>query len=250
MPAPDRPSSGRPPVALRETCRLATGQVPLWPYHRARLARGGCGDAALDAAEEAMRTAAEGWRGPASSRLRLTVVVEPSGAVRAVVQRRLSSLDVPGGPRAVPVEVADMPPLPAGAAKPADRSWWDEAQRRARAAGGEQALIVRDGLVLDGGTSSVWAVVDGVAVTPPAPAAVAGVARAFLLEALANAGIQTRVEPLPLETAQSASELFCTNAFAGAVTLRGHGPGPVTQAAAAAFEAVWAPPAHHTGALQ
>jgi len=237
-------------VALRETCRLAAGQVPLWPYHRARLARGGCGDAALDAAEEAMRTAAEGWRGPASSRLRLTVVVEPSGAASAVVQRRLSSLDVPGGPRAVPVEVANTPPLPAGAAKPADRSWWDDAQRRARSASGDQALIVRDGLVLDGGTASVWAVADGVALTPPAPAAVAGVARAFLLEAFECAGIPARVEPLPLELALAADELFCTNAFAGAVAIRGRGPGSVTRAAVAAFERLWGDPARQGGAIQ
>ena len=250
MPSPGEPHPGRPAVALRETCRLVSGRVPLWPYHRARLASGGCGPKTLDCAQEAMEAAAVEWEGPASSRLRLTVVVEPSGEARAVVQRRLSSLDVPGGPRAMPIEVDEGPPLPRGAAKPADRRWWDDAQRRARTAGGDQALIVRDGLVLDGGTASVWAVRGGVVLTPPAPQAVAGVARAFLLVALADAGVPTGVEPLALEDALGADELFCTNAFAGAVALRGWGPGPVTRLALAAFDHLWGEAEAGAGALQ
>lgn len=250
MPPLDDPHPGGPAVALRETCRLVDGRVPLWPYHCARLASGGCGPKTLDAAQEALEKAAAEWAGPASSRLRLTVVVEPSGAARAVVQRRLSSLDVPGGPRAVPVEVDEGPPLPRGAAKPADRRWWDDTQRRARAAGGDQALIVRDGFVLDGGTASVWAVRGGAVVTPPAPQAVAGVARAFLRAALADAGVSTRVEPLALEDALGADELFCTNAFAGAVALRDQGPGPVTRLAMAAFARLWGGAGAGAGALQ
>jgi branched-subunit amino acid aminotransferase/4-amino-4-deoxychorismate lyase len=250
VPSPDEPHPGGPAVALRETCRLVGARVPLWPYHRTRLASGGCGPKTLDAAQQAMEEAAAEWAGPVSSRLRLTVVVETSGAAHAVVQRRLSSLDVPGGPRAVPVEVDEGPPLAQGAAKPADRRWWDDAQRRARAAGGDQALIVRDGLVLDGGTASVWAVRVGVVLTPPAPQAVAGVARAFLLAALADAGVPTRVEPLALEDALGADELFCTNAFAGAVALRGRGPGPVTRLAVAAFVRLWGEAEAGAGALQ
>ncbi len=175
-------------VALRETCRLVGGVVPLWRYHRARLASAGCGADVLEAAA---------------------------------------------------VDVDEPPPaLPTSAAKPADRAWWDVAQRRARALGAHQALIVRDGHVIDGGSASVWAVSAGVAVTPPAPFAVAGVARALLLEALPRAGVEARVEPLPLADVLAADELFLTNAFAGAVAVRGRG-GPVAAAARRVFDDVW-----------
>jgi para-aminobenzoate synthetase / 4-amino-4-deoxychorismate lyase len=233
------PIDGTPDVPLRETCRLTSGRVPLWPYHRRRLASGGCGEALLQAADQLVAREASGWGGPDSSRLRLTLVVSPDARVDASVQRRLSSLDVPGGPVVVFVEAEGDPPLPSCAAKPADRSWWDEAQRRARALGAHQALIVsRDGFVLDGGTASVWAVIDGVLVTPPAPGAVAGVARAFLLDALARGGAPARVEPLEADAATTADELFLTNAFGGAVAVRGRG-GPVFEQVAARFAEMW-----------
>lgn len=220
----ERSAASLPAVPLRETCRLVTGRVPLWPYHRQRLAAGGCGEDILRAADAGLEREAAGWTGPDSSRLRLTIVVTPDGEVDARVQRRLSSLDVPGGPVAVAVEAEGAPPLPAGAAKPADRSWWDAAQRRARATGADQAIIVSpNGLVLDGSTASVWAVVRGVLVTPPAPEAVAGVARAFLLDACARVGVPVRVADIDIATLEGADELFLTNAFAGAVAVRGRG---------------------------
>jgi branched-subunit amino acid aminotransferase/4-amino-4-deoxychorismate lyase len=237
--AHDHVSGGAPAVPLRETCRLVSGRVPLWPYHRQRLASGGCGDAVLRAADAALEREAEGWTGPYSSRLRLTLVVTPDGRVDARVQRRLSSLDVPGGPMAVAVDADGAPPLPTGAAKPADRTWWDEAQRRARALGGDQAIITApDGRVIDGGTASVWAVFGGSLVTPPAPDAVAGVARAFLLDACARAGVPARVADLDLASLDAADELFLTNAFAGAVAVRGRG-GRVFAAVAEEFGELW-----------
>jgi branched-subunit amino acid aminotransferase/4-amino-4-deoxychorismate lyase len=129
--------------------------------------------------------------------------------------------------------------VPLGAAKPADRSWWDGAQRRARSAGGDQAIILSShGYVLDGGTASVWAVIGNDLVTPPAPAAVAGVARAFLLDACARAGVPARVEDLEFEALDGADEIFLTNAFAGAVAVRGRG-GRVFAAVAEEFAELW-----------
>jgi branched-subunit amino acid aminotransferase/4-amino-4-deoxychorismate lyase len=237
---PSLPAETRPPIPLRETCRLVEGRFPLWSYHRARLARGGCGSDLLAEAERVVGEAVFSWSGPASSRLRLTVVVTPDGIAEATVQQRLSSLDVPGGPVTALVEVASPPWLPPGAAKPADRSWWDETQRRARWAGGHQAIIVCGGNVVDGGTASVWAVIDGVAVTPPAPDAVAGVARAFLLDALARAGVPVRVETLSAREFECADEAFLTNAFGGAVAVRGRS-GPVFARVAAIFADMWRP---------
>jgi branched-subunit amino acid aminotransferase/4-amino-4-deoxychorismate lyase len=230
---------GYPAVPLRETCRLVSGRVPLWPYHRQRLASGGCGEPVLRSADALIERESAGWAGPDSSRLRLTLVVTPDGELDARIQRRLSSLDVPGGPVTVAVEADGPPPLPLGAAKPADRSWWDAAQRRAHADGGDQAIIVSpDGLVLDGGTANVWAVIRGALVTPPAPGAVAGVARAFLLDACSRAGVPARAGELTLAALDGADELFLTNAFAGAVAARGRG-GRVFAAVAEEFAGLW-----------
>jgi branched-subunit amino acid aminotransferase/4-amino-4-deoxychorismate lyase len=236
--APFLTAQTRPPVPLRETCRLVEGRVPLWEYHRARLASGGCGSDLLAEADRAVAEAAAAWTGPASSRLRLTLVVTPDGIAEATVQQRLSSLDVPGGPVATIVRVDAPPWLPPAAAKPADRSWWDEAQRRARWAGGHQAIIVCRGVVIDGGTASLWTVSGGVVTTPPAPDAIAGVARAFLLDALSRAGVPVSVAPLAPPAFAAADEAFLTNAFGGAVAVRGRG-GPVFERVAAIFAELW-----------
>jgi branched-subunit amino acid aminotransferase/4-amino-4-deoxychorismate lyase len=235
---PAIPSGTRPPVALRETCRLVEGRLPLWPYHRARLRAGGCGDATLAELESRVDEAIAGWKGRASNRTRLTLVVGPEGPIDVTIQQRLSSLDVPGGPTVAAVEVTASPWLPPGAAKPADRSWYDDVQRRARWADGHQALIVLDGLVIDGGSASGWTVSGGVVTTPPAPDAIAGVARAFLLDALARDSIPVRVEPLAVAAVQDADELFLTNAFGGAVAVRGRS-GPVFERVSELFAAMW-----------
>lgn len=227
-----------PEVPLRETCRLVSGSVPLWPYHRRRLASGGCGERLLAAADAAVEREAGAWAGPNSSRLRLTLVATPDGRVDAVVQRRLSSLDVPAGPTIACVEVTERSPLPPDAAKPADRSWWDVAQRQARAEGANQAILVRDGRIVDGGSANVWVVVDGVLMTPSAPDAVAGVARAFLLHRCAAAGVPVRVGDVEAAALDSASEVFLTNAFAGAVAVRGRG-GAVHASVAKLFADTW-----------
>jgi len=234
------PAETRPPIPLRETCRLVEGRLPLWEYHRARLARGGCGSDLLTESDRVVAQAAASWSGPASSRLRLTLIVTPDGVAEATVQQRLSSLDVPGGPETAFVEVGAAPWLPPGAAKPADRSWWDDLQRRARWAGGHQAIIVCGGNVIDGGTSSVWAVIDGVAVTPPAPDAIAGVARAFLLDTLERADVPVRVAALTPREFENAGEAFLTNAFGGAVAIRGRG-GLVFEQVAGIFADLWSP---------
>lgn len=227
-------------MALRETCRLVGGRVPLLPYHRARLASGGCGRALLDAVDREVLEAAAAWEGSESSRVRLTVVVTAEGGIDVSVERRLSSLDVPGGPRIALVDVVAPPMLPPSAAKPADRSEWDDAQRRARATGADIAVLVdRQGLVIDGGTSTLWLAFGMRVVTPPAPSAVAGVARAFLLDALAREGTPAQVEPVPAEALDEADEVFLTNAFGGAACVRGRGPGPVFTRVAAIFDQMW-----------
>jgi branched-subunit amino acid aminotransferase/4-amino-4-deoxychorismate lyase len=220
----NRRAEGAPPDALRETCRVVGGRIPLWPYHHQRLVSGGCTGGVLDRAEQTAFAAAAEWETSGSPRVRLSVTVGRDGEVDVDVRRRLSSLDVPLGPIAVRVDVEEEAVLPAGAAKPADRGWWDDAQRAARFEGGHQAVIVGpDGDVIDGGTATVWIAEGPQLITGPAPPAVAGVARAFLLAQAPHIGIRIQVEAVSWRRFEVADEAFFTNALAGAVAARDRG---------------------------
>ncbi len=237
--APD----GTPAIALAETCRVVGGDVPLWSLHRARLSEGGCGEQLLEDVERAVAGAIAAYAGEHTSRLRAHLEVQPDGSVTVDVERRLSSLDVVNGPVVVPVRACELPTSPpvllGCAAKPADRSWWDLAARDARRRGGHQALIVdADGLVVDGSSATVWAVIDGALVTPPAPPAIAGVARRFVIERSRDAGLEVEIRSLELKELEAADEVFLTNGFGGAVAARGRG-GEITDAIRAMFSEVW-----------
>lgn len=210
--------AGWPPIALRETCRVAHDRtVPLWAYHRRRLETGGCGAAVIEAVESAVGHALKRLPHRMPSRTRLTVLVDPSVGISVVVQRRLSSLDVPSGVVGVPVAVEGIPQLPPGGAKPADRAFWDDAQRRAAAAGGHQAILVTpDGLVLDGGTATVLARRSGTVLTPPCPPAIAGVARAWLIENADRFGVRVVEADVTLTDLEEADEVVYLNAYGGA----------------------------------
>lgn len=228
-----------PTVALKETCRVVHGEVPLWPFHRARLAAGGCGETLLALAEARALEAAAAWPDLETRRARLTVVVPEDGSVTVEVTRRSSSLDIPRGPIVARVDVDAPPPLPPGPAKPADRSAYDDAHRRAHALGARQGVLVGpDGFVIDGSTASVWIVEGDTLVTPPSPPAVPGVARAFVLAGAAEAGLAARVETITWNRFEAADEAFLTNAFGGAVPVRGRG-GAVFARVAGLFAGAW-----------
>lgn len=223
---------GRPPVALRESCRVSRGRVPLLDRHLARLAAGGCGPTILAEVRRAVSGAAEGVGAG-----RLGATVEPSGAVSVSVDGRPSTLDVPDGPRVAVVEVAEAPPLPPGAAKPADRSAWDRALAEARERDADQALLaLPDGTVLDGATASVWLAVGGRLLTPHAPHAVDGVARALVFDLARGAGVSALETRLRVEDVDAADEVWLSNAVGGMVAARGLS-GPVGSRVAAEVNA-------------
>lgn len=220
-----------PSQALRETIRVQDGHIPLLERHLARLSAGGCSAEVLSAARtRALATAAQ-WTEPYG---RMTLLVEVDGAVSAQVTDQPSTIDVAGGPTAALIS-SDIPVLPLGAAKPADRSFWDRALHEAQEAGADVALLVDPfGHLIDGSQASVWLVIDDTLVTPPSPPALAGVSRAFVLDLARELGIPAEERPIPASEFNDATEAFFTTAVAGAIAVRDRG-GPVSARIAQAF---------------
>jgi para-aminobenzoate synthetase/4-amino-4-deoxychorismate lyase len=204
-----------PPVSLRETCRVVDDRVPLWRLHRARLAAGGVDAPGLAQADAAVHAALRAGGGP-----RLTLTVHPGGRVHAERSDAPSSIARPGGVRCAFVDLAAAPAAAPGAAKPADRSAWDAAAAQAHAAGADIALVVVGDHVVDGSTATLWVCEGATLVTPPAPPAVAGVARAYLLERAAAEGIEVRIEPVTRARVLAADALFVSNAYGGVALAR------------------------------
>jgi para-aminobenzoate synthetase / 4-amino-4-deoxychorismate lyase len=224
---------GVPPVALRETCRVTAGRVPLLAYHLSRLVSGGCGPSVLARVRAAVGRALEG-ADPAAAYGRLAVTVMREGEVTAKLSSEPSSLHVEDGPEVVPVVVAAPPRLPPGAAKPAERAPWDEAQRQA-GPGSQAILTLADGRLVDGATASIWVRRGEALLTPPAPPAVAGVAREAVFDLAGECGFRAAEAELTTADLAEADEVFFSNAVAGVVAARGRG-GRAAAALAAAFE--------------
>ena len=229
-----------PSEAIKETCRVVDGGVPLWAYHRTRLQHGGCGEPLLAEVQRVALGEAARWGATHEADGRMSVVVMPQGTVSAAALRFSSSLDVAGGPLAVRVDVGDDMPAHRGLAKPANRACWDAAHRRAEALGAHQAILVdANGFVVDGSTAAVWIVERGELVTVPSPPAIASVSREFLRDAALAAGSKVRLDPISWERFESAEEAFLTNALGGCVAVRGRG-GPASKLAASWFAEAWA----------
>lgn len=225
-----------PVQALRETIRIQDGRIPLLERHIARLRAGGCGEATLEVARLAAVSAAQQW--PASYG-RMTMLVSAAGEVSIEVSSQPSTIQVPDGPIAALVET-DTPHLPPGAAKPADRSFWDAALHRAEAEGAHVAVLVdHEGHLVDGSQATVWLAIDSELRTPPSPPALAGVSRGVVFDLAARLGIPAFERELTPDDFARAQEVFFTTAVAGAVPARGRG-GDLTSAIANAFDGVFA----------
>jgi D-alanine transaminase len=85
-------------------------------------------------------------------------------------------------------------------------------KREATGQDADDALLVRDGHVIEATASNVFAVLDGLVVTPPVdPGMLTGVTRNLVLELAAAAGIETREAPLPVTDLVRASEVWLTS---------------------------------------
>jgi para-aminobenzoate synthetase/4-amino-4-deoxychorismate lyase len=162
------------------------------------------------------------------------------GVVTADVQRKLILPDWDGAARLRPMTVSGGL---------GEHKWAD----RGLVAAAEQAdtdavpLIVDDGdEVLEASRGNVFAVRDGVVLTPPADGRILpGVARARAIEIARESGFEVVEQPLGLADLESSDEVFLTGSVRGIEPVRAIGddsrqePGAVTPALAARLGALW-----------
>jgi para-aminobenzoate synthetase/4-amino-4-deoxychorismate lyase len=229
-----------PDQALRETMRVTWGLAPLLDRHLARLASGGAGPSALARVRAAVAKQLASSEAQCES-CRLGITLTPDGEVASGITHEPSSLEVEGGPVALPVEVAEPPELPVNAAKPASRRFWDRAHRVAARAGAHQAILhLPDGTLVDGSTANVWLVTAaGELLTPLAPPAVSGVCRQLVFDVADEIGIAASERTVTLADYKDAAEVWLSNAVGGFVPVRDR-KGPVGERIAERVKAAFA----------
>lgn len=85
-------------------------------------------------------------------------------------------------------------------------------RQNAIAQGSAEAILVRDGYVTEGAASNVFAVVDGVLITPPKGRDILpGITRDVIVELAGQHGIACREDAITLEQCKNASELWVTS---------------------------------------
>ncbi|HEX3712147.1 MAG TPA: aminodeoxychorismate synthase component I [Trebonia sp.] len=175
----------------------------------------------------------------------------PSGRLRITVRPV-------GGPLQASVEVVALTPAAAtvtlrpvtvpgglGPHKYRDRRLLAALADREQLPPGAQLLLTDEtGELLETDRGNVFAVIDGVLLTPPADGRILpGTARTAVLGAARGHGLRTGQKPLTLDDLAAASEVFVTNAVAGVVPVTaGHdgqrwAPGPVAAALGTALAA-------------
>jgi D-alanine transaminase len=118
------------------------------------------------------------------------------------------------------------------------------AKQRAVEAGTDEAIFVRDGIVTEGASSNVFAMLDGELRTHPAsPYILGGITRDVVLELAQEIGLTVRTEPVLIDEMYGADELLFTSTVNDVMPIvkvdgRSIGtgrPGPVAQQLYAAF---------------
>lgn len=85
------------------------------------------------------------------------------------------------------------------------------AREQAKQRGAWEALFVREGTVMEGAGSNVFAVIRGTVVTPPeGPALLSGITREVILDLARAAGLDVAERPLLVEALRGAEEVFLT----------------------------------------
>jgi D-alanine transaminase len=85
------------------------------------------------------------------------------------------------------------------------------AQEAARRAGADEAILIRDGIALEGARSNLFVVLDGVVRThPPSNQILSGISRQLVLEIARGRGYDVHERATPFERLGEASEVFLT----------------------------------------
>lgn len=111
------------------------------------------------------------------------------------------------------------------------------AKTQAREAGAFEAILVRDGVVTEGSSTNVFAVLDGILAThPTGPRILGGITRQVVLSLASDLGLKVRESAFTLEQMYGAEDVFLTSTTAEVLPITqvdgrtiGDGePGPVT----------------------
>ena len=85
-------------------------------------------------------------------------------------------------------------------------------RREAEDEGAMEAILVRDGMVTEGSSTNVFAVVDGEVVTPPRGHLIlSGITRELVMRLARGVGMRVRERRIPLEELQGAEEIWITS---------------------------------------
>jgi para-aminobenzoate synthetase / 4-amino-4-deoxychorismate lyase len=260
----------RPSAGVFSSLRVTDGQTRGLPGHLARLASsvrelyGKELPASLDADLAACLASAPTGRlrisvRPVGGPLQATIEVVPLPPAPAS-NRKITARSAAGAPTdPTPADSTTQAPAPAGIAlhpvivaggigahKWRDRRLLAELSARAGLTGDQQLLITDEtGELLETDRANVFAVIDGVLLTPPADGRLLpGTTRAAVMRAARGHGIRVGQKPLTLDQIASATEVFVTNAVVAALPVTAiHGcpatwpPGPIATTLAAALTA-------------
>lgn len=96
------------------------------------------------------------------------------------------------------------------------------AQRELAVRGFREGIVLsEDGEMMEGTVSNLFAVVDGVVITPPVSCGILpGITRALVLEAALRCGINAQEMTVPMSALPQVSEMFYTNSVRGLVPIR------------------------------
>jgi D-alanine transaminase len=85
------------------------------------------------------------------------------------------------------------------------------AQQTAAEAGVQDAILVKDGIALEGAHNNFWAVIDGIVVTHPVTNVILpGIMREYVLELCSELGLSLELRPIFIEELAGAEEAFMT----------------------------------------
>lgn len=202
--------------------RIKDGALRREPYHYRRLCDG-CTYFGWQAPSEAVfRQAIQPWLSMTDGALSLRyspdtgLVLEPRPLDPALARYQSTGFSLVAYPEPFPSDY-----LGYQGAKTSDRAYYDRAMAFASAQGLPEVLLLdRAGYAVEGYRTNLFAVIEGVLITPDSPLAVRGTMQSALLAQAALAGIPCAVRPLHETELAKATEIFMTNALVECLPVR------------------------------